>query len=128
VKTISTAILALLAGTSIGALGVQALHAQAKPPAYVVVEGDISDQQGFKEAATAAQQVIKNMGGRFLASATGTAKALKGEPPKARVVLIQWESMDQLDKWWNSSEWQNALKPVDQHSKLRFFGIEGMAP
>jgi uncharacterized protein (DUF1330 family) len=127
-KTISTAILALLAGTTIGALGVHALHTQAKPPAYVVVEGDIADQQGFKEAAAPAQQVIKNMGGHFLASATGTATALKGEPPKARVVLIQWESMDQLAKWWKSPEWQNALKGVDQHSKLRFFGIEGLAP
>lgn len=41
--------LAMLAGAGLGAGAIQALHAQAKPPAYVITEVDIIDQAAFKE-------------------------------------------------------------------------------
>ena len=39
--------LSLLAGSAIGGAVVQTLHAQAKPPVYMVAINEISDQEGY---------------------------------------------------------------------------------
>ena len=46
-KTRYTVALSVLAGAVLGAGAIQILHAQAKPPAYVVAEVDISNQEAF---------------------------------------------------------------------------------
>jgi hypothetical protein len=39
--------LALVAGAAIGGAAIQGLHAQAKAPAYVVAEVDVTNQDAF---------------------------------------------------------------------------------
>jgi hypothetical protein len=39
--------LAMAASFALGGLAVQGLHAQAKPPAYVVAEVTVKDQDGY---------------------------------------------------------------------------------
>ena len=41
--------LAMVASAAFGAAAVQALHAQAKPPAYNVAEITIKDQDGYNK-------------------------------------------------------------------------------
>src|SRR5436190_18312736 len=67
-KTKHTVAIALLAGVAIGAIAVQGLHAQAKPPAYVVTEIDVVNVEEYvREYAPLAQASIKAAGGRLLA-------------------------------------------------------------
>ena len=48
-KTRYTVALSMLAGIGLGAVAVQGLHAQAKPPAYLVIEiNKVNDAEGFK--------------------------------------------------------------------------------
>ena len=42
-KTHCTIVLSIAAGVAVGAAAVQALHAQAEPPAYVVAEIDVAN-------------------------------------------------------------------------------------
>ena len=59
---------AMLAGVALGAFVVQGLHAQAKPPIYVVAEIDVSNLDAYlKEYVPVAQAAIKAAGGRILA-------------------------------------------------------------
>ena len=52
--------LGVLVGTAIGAAAVSGLHAQAKPPVYLVTEIDVTDPEGYgKEYAPKAQANIK---------------------------------------------------------------------
>jgi hypothetical protein len=37
--------LGLLSGVAIGAVGVHSLHAQAKPPVYVVADNEVTDEE-----------------------------------------------------------------------------------
>jgi hypothetical protein len=46
-KTRYVVALSLLTGVAIGGAAIQGLHAQAKPPAYVVAEIAVSNQDGF---------------------------------------------------------------------------------
>jgi hypothetical protein len=63
-KTHYTMALAMLAGFGLGAIGVQGLHAQTKPPIYYVAEVDVTDLDGYmKEYAPKAAASSKAFGG-----------------------------------------------------------------
>ena len=49
-KTSCTATLAMLAGCTFGAVAVEGLHAQAKPPIYYVVEIDTTDSDAYAKS------------------------------------------------------------------------------
>jgi Domain of unknown function (DUF1330) len=78
----------LLIGVGVGAVAVQSLHAQARPPAYVI---DVVNQDGYtKEYLPAGSKAVLAGGAKYLARGTRTA-AIKGEPPK-RIVLLTFEN------------------------------------
>ena len=63
--------LAMLAGVAIGAFAVQGLHAQAKPPTYVVIDiSAMTDPRGFK--AIPSSPAAGQPGPRNLAAATSS--------------------------------------------------------
>jgi hypothetical protein len=63
-KTHYTVALAMVAGFGLGAVAVQSLHAQAKPPIYVVSEVNVSNPEAYaKEYLPKAQAIIKAAGG-----------------------------------------------------------------
>jgi Domain of unknown function (DUF1330) len=67
-KTRLTVALSMLAGAALGAVAVQGLHAQAKPPVYYVSEIDVTNPDGYgKEYAPKMQALIKSHGGRLIA-------------------------------------------------------------
>ena len=63
-RTQYTVALSMLAGIGIGAVVVQGLHAQAKPPVYYIAEIDVTNPDAYaKEFAPRAQATIKAAGG-----------------------------------------------------------------
>jgi uncharacterized protein (DUF1330 family) len=117
---------AMLAGVALGALDVQGLHAQAKPPLYSVAEIDVSNLDAYlKEYVPLAQAAIKAGGGRILAAGQNIT-AIKGTPPKSRVAILQWESIEQYNAWRKSAAYVDARKIADKYAKFRSFAIEGM--
>jgi uncharacterized protein (DUF1330 family) len=95
-KTYYTVALSMLAGIGVGVVAVQTLHAQATPPIYRISEIEITDVDAYtKEFAPKAQAVLKAAGGRFLAAGQKVT-ALEGEPPKTRVTIQVWESLDKM--------------------------------
>ena len=117
---------AMLAGVALGALVVQGLHAQAKPPIYVVTEIDASNLDAYlKEYVPLAQAALKAGGGRILA-AHENITAIEGTPPKSRVTILQWESAEQYNAYRKSTAFVVARKIGEQYAKFRTFAIEGM--
>lgn len=115
----------LLAGVAVGGAIVQGLHAQARPPAYVINEIDISDTEGFKTYADRMSPIITSMGGKFLIRG-GVTEALDGEPPK-RITVYVFDSMAKMQAWHDAPAVQ-ALKPLrDKAAKFRAFAVEGVA-
>lgn len=65
-------VLAMLVGTGLGAAAIQGLHAQAKPPTYVVVAvRSIKDAAGFKTAVVdkASPAALASAGGHYVVCA-----------------------------------------------------------
>jgi len=118
--------LAMLAGVAIGAVAVQTLHAQAKAPIYFIAEIDVSNVDAYvKEYAPKAQTIIKAGGGRLLAAGQKVT-SLEGEPPKPRVAVWVFDSMEQIQGWRNSAEYKEHRKIGDKYAKFRAFTIEGL--
>ena len=126
--------LGMVAGSVLGAAAVTGLNAQVKAPAvYLVTEIDVTNPDAYgKEFAPNAQATIRAAGGRLVAiggaggaGATPEA-AIEGTPPK-RVTIQGWDSMDQLKSWYNSADYQAALKIGQQHATFRRYAIEAAA-
>jgi uncharacterized protein (DUF1330 family) len=117
--------LAVVAGAALGAAAVQGLHAQAKPPIYVITEIDAPNLDAYmKEYAPLAQKGIKDSGGRFVAG--GPAKSLEGDPPKTRVTVQQWESPEKLQAWRDSAEFKRTREIGNKLAKFRSFIVDGV--
>src|SRR5437868_7488099 len=101
-KTGYTVALAMFAGFGLGAVAVEGLHAQSKPPVYQVVEIDMLNEEAYlKDYVPKAQAAIKAAGGKFLA-AGGKTTTIEGEPPKSRVVIQQWDGLEKVEAYRNS--------------------------
>ena len=83
---------AILAGIGIGVAVTQALHAQAKPPVYVVNEIDITDQPGFQKYADAQSKQIEQHGGRYIIRAGKVIATMDGAAPKGRFTVYVFDN------------------------------------
>jgi uncharacterized protein (DUF1330 family) len=118
--------IALLAGAGLGAAAVQGLHAQAKPPAYVISEIDVTDKDAYaKEYVPLAVKALKESGQKQLVAGGKTA-AISGEPPKSRIVLSVFENMEKAQAAYTSPAYLEARKIGDKYAKLRIFVVEGV--
>ena len=101
--------LMLLTGIAIGATAIQGLHAQAKPPTYVVVAiRKINDAATYKtEVIDKAGPVIAAAGGRFVVR-TDKITSFDGTPPQ-RFALIAFDSPEKAQAWHDS----DATKAID---------------
>ena len=98
-KTRYMSLLTFVAGVATGAIAVRGLHAQATPSAYTVSEIGITDLDAYKkEYVPLVQASIKAAGGRLVAAGQNLV-ALEGEPPKTRVAINQFDSLEKVRAW-----------------------------
>ncbi|HSR07100.1 MAG TPA: DUF1330 domain-containing protein [Bryobacteraceae bacterium] len=124
-KTRYTVALAMLTGFGLGTIAVQGLHAQAKPPVYSVAEIDIVDQATYSTYVPKAQAAIKAAGGKIIA-AGGKITTIEGEPPKPRVVIQQWDSLEKFQAYRDSVAFKELLPTRAKVAKFRTFVVEGV--
>lgn len=120
--------LSMLAGVALGAAAIQTLHAQAKPHAYVIAEVNIKDQERYlKEFAPAVVKAQEASGGKFLIRG-GKIESQLGSPPASRVVIVEYDSLDKAQAWWNSQATKDAFAIGTKYADFRQFAVEGLAP
>ena len=126
-KTRYTIALSIWAGVAVGAAAVQALHAQAKSPAYVVAEIDVINLEPYdKEYVPPAAKAIVDGGGKYIVVG-GRTVAFYGEPPKPRIAVMVFESMEKAQAAFNSSAYKEAKKVGDKYAKFRVYAVEGLS-
>ncbi len=119
--------LSMLAGFGLGTVAVQGLHAQSKAPIYQVTEVEIMDAQAYlNDYAPKARAAILAAGGKFLAVG-GKTTAIEGEPPKSRVVIQQWDSIEKIKAYRDSAAFKELMPLRDKLAKFRTFAVEGVA-
>jgi uncharacterized protein (DUF1330 family) len=126
-KTRYTVALSICAGVAVGAAAVQALHAQAKPPTYVIAEIDVTNPGPYdKEYVPPAAKAITDGGGKYIVRG-GATVAIFGAPPKPRIAVMVFESMEKVQSAFNSSAYKEAKKAGDKYAKFRVYAVEGLS-
>jgi uncharacterized protein (DUF1330 family) len=121
--------LAMAGSFALGAIAVQTLHAAATPPAYVIGEITVKDEDGYKnDFLPVARKPITDAGGKYLAGGFNKTATFEGAPPPNRVVILQFESMDKAKAWDDSRANKDVRKIGDKYATFRTFAVEGTTP
>jgi uncharacterized protein (DUF1330 family) len=124
-----TKLIAVAAGSMmIGVAGGMVLHAQtAVPPAYLVAEVQVSDPDTFKQYLAALPGTLAPYKVKTLAR--GAAVAVDASAvPAGSVVVLAFNSMDDLKAWWNSPAYQAIIPLREKSAKTRAYALPGVPP
>src|SRR5215468_7154579 len=127
-KTRYTVVLSMIAGAALGGAAIQGLHAQAKPPAYLVIEiNKVTDAEGFKvitQRPRGGADVAKELGGHYIAR-TDKITALDGTAPE-RFIVYAFDSVEKAQAFNNSSYMMEANTIRGKTTQARSFIVEGV--
>lgn len=118
--------IAFLAGIALTAAVTQVLHAETKPPAYVVTEADVMDDALYRAYVPRAVKALVDAGGTYVVR-DGNSVSLFGVPPN-RVAIIRFDSLEKAEEAFNSPAFKEAKKAGDEAADFRVYAIEGVAP
>jgi uncharacterized protein (DUF1330 family) len=93
-------------------------------PAYIVAEVDVTNPAGYEAYRPLAAASIAQYGGRFVVRG-GKAELIEGSSDPARIVVIEFADTDAAKRWYNSPEYQEALKIRLANSTGRVLLVEG---
>lgn len=74
--------------------------------AYMIAEMDVTDAASYEAYKAEAAAVMARFGGRYIVRG-GAATVLEGAPPK-RVVVVEFDSIEDARRWYDSAEYQKA--------------------
>ena len=95
--------------------------------AYEIHEIVVSDAEAYAEYARLAAPTVAAFGGRYIVRG-GAGAAIVGEPPAARVVVLEFPDRDTAIAWRASTEYQAALKIRKAASTSRVYIVDGVVP
>ncbi len=117
--------LAVATGFGLGAVAVQGLHAQAKPPAYLLAEVQVTDPNTWKQYIAALPGTLAPYKTRTLARANPVALD-NSAPPAGSLVIIAFNNMEDVKAFWNSPAYQAIIPLREKSAKTRVYAVEGM--
>jgi len=124
-KTRFVVLLSMSAGIALGVAGVQALHAQAKPPAFVVGEIDVKDAEMLdKDYVPNASRAVRDGGGKYLAVG-GKSVSFYGEPPR-RIAIMAFDDLEKAQAAFTSAAYKEAKAVGDKYATFRIYAVEGV--
>jgi len=94
-------------------------------PAYVIAEIKVTNPAGYEPYRPLAAASIARFGGRFLVRGN-KADLLEGTPAPERVVVIEFPDIETARRWYQSGEYQQALKIRQANSTGRVILAEGI--
>jgi uncharacterized protein (DUF1330 family) len=101
--------------------------ATVAPKGYVIAEITVTDPDAYKQYAAAAGPVVSKFGGKFLVRG-GQTVGVEGDPPAARVVIIEFASLAAARSFEDSQDYQ-AIAPLrHKAARSRVFLAEGTGP
>jgi uncharacterized protein (DUF1330 family) len=93
--------------------------------AYVIVDINVQDPVGYEEYKKLAPAAVALFGGKYIARG-GHTETLEGDWTPSRLVILQFENVEQAKKWLNSDEYGEARKMRLATTKSNMVVIEGI--
>ncbi len=93
--------------------------------AYMVVEAEIEQPQGFAAYARAVPALVAEYGGEYLVLG-GEAESLEGDWGGVRLVLHRWPDRDTARRFWHSPEYRELKRLREGTGTFRVMLLEGL--
>lgn len=94
-------------------------------PAYVEIRIKADDPSLLKDYQKVAPSIIEKYNGKFLVRG-GEVVSLEGTEEKRRIVIIEFQSLEDAKKFYNSTEYQNAIKLREGVSVAEIIALDGV--
>jgi len=92
---------------------------------YLIVRVQVKDPKAYEEYKELAQEAVSKYGGRYLVRG-GRTETLEGEEEKARIVLLEFPSLDHVLKFYESPEYQQAIEKRKNAATAQFVAAQGV--
>ncbi len=93
--------------------------------AYVIADVEILDSVKFQEYASRVPATIEEYGGKYIVRG-GTIEQAEGDWKPGRIVVIEFENMNQLKKWYHSQEYSGPMQLRHESSNANVIFVEGV--
>jgi uncharacterized protein (DUF1330 family) len=93
--------------------------------AYVIVETDITDPEGYERYKAAAPGAIAAAGGRYLARG-GDLDVLEGDWRPPRLVVLEFEDLAAARHWYDSEGYRQARALREGAARMRMVAVQGV--
>jgi uncharacterized protein (DUF1330 family) len=94
-------------------------------PAYVIVETDVHDAEQYEQYKAASPGAIASGGGRFVVRG-GEMAVLEGDWRPKRLVVLEFADLDAAKRWYESAEYQEAIRLREGAANLHMVAVEGV--
>jgi uncharacterized protein (DUF1330 family) len=93
--------------------------------AYVIYEAHVSDADRFERYKAAAAPTVAAAGGRYVTRG-GQTTSFEGAPP-ARVVVLEFPTLEAAERWYHSEEYQRATELRAEGCTARMFAVDALS-
>jgi uncharacterized protein (DUF1330 family) len=93
--------------------------------AYFIVDVEVTDPAGFDEYRQLVPATIQQYGGRYVVRG-GAVETLEGDWQPKRVVVLEFPSLEQAKRWYNSEEYHDPKALRFKTAKSKLILVEGV--
>jgi uncharacterized protein (DUF1330 family) len=93
--------------------------------AYVIVDIDVTDPEGYEEYRRLAPATVASSGGRYMVRG-GRTEVLEGDWQPKRIVVLQFDDIEQAKAWWSSAEYAPIMEIRHRTAKTNMIVVEGV--
>ena len=94
-------------------------------PAYFIADLEVTDAAEFERYRPLAAASIARHGGRYVVRG-GQVDLVEGGPEPKRIVILEFADADAVRRWYDSADYQAALKIRLASAKGRAFIVDGV--
>jgi uncharacterized protein (DUF1330 family) len=95
-------------------------------PAYLIAEVDVTDPAGFEEYRRQVPATIAKYGGRYLVRG-GAVDALEGDWRPARLVVLEFPSLEQARRWYDCQEYKGPRALRQRTATTKLLLVDGVS-
>jgi len=93
--------------------------------AYLIAQVNVTDPETFAQYSSRVPGVIEQYGGRYLVRG-GATEAVEGSWMPARLVVVEFPSMEQLKRFYHSNEYAPLIELRNQSARTDMTFAEGI--
>ena len=93
--------------------------------AYIIVDLDVKDAKSFEAYKQPAAATVEKFGGKYIVRG-GEYEVLEGKWRPARLVVLEFPSMEAAKRWYTSDEYRKVLPIRLQHAVSQMILVNGV--